>query len=127
MSRVADFPVLLGRQALVTAAASTAAAAQSTAAGCDTGNEYDGRIGVRISAIFVILIGSTLGQLPPMYNDDHAADGIIIGAAFPVYAARHRGVGVPDWAFFVAKYFGSGVIIATAFIHVSSTLCSSIA
>ncbi|KAI9739667.1 MAG: hypothetical protein M1834_006385 [Cirrosporium novae-zelandiae] len=26
-------------------------------------------------------------------------------------------MGVPEWTFFVAKYFGSGVIIATAFIH----------
>lgn len=68
---------------------------------CNTGNEFDGRLGLRISAIFVILIGSTLG------------------AVFPVFARRHRGLGVPDWAFFVAKYFGSGVIIATAFIHVS--------
>ena len=24
---------------------------------------------------------------------------------------------VPEWAFFIAKYFGSGVIVATAFIH----------
>jgi len=68
---------------------------------CDAGNDYDGRMGIRISAIFVILAGSFLG------------------AWFPVFAARHRGVGVPDWAFFIAKYFGSGVIIATAFIHVS--------
>lgn len=28
---------------------------------CDTGNEFDGRIGTRISAIFVILAGSFLG------------------------------------------------------------------
>ncbi len=42
------------------------------------------------------------------------------GAVFPVYAARHRGIGVPEWAFFIAKYFGSGVIIATAFIHLLS-------
>jgi zinc transporter 1/2/3 len=34
-----------------------------------------------------------------------------------VFAKRNRSLGVPDWAFFVAKYFGSGVIIATAFIH----------
>jgi len=68
---------------------------------CSTGNDYDGRMGIRVSAIFVILAGSFLG------------------AWFPVFAARHRGIGVPDWAFFVAKYFGSGVIIATAFIHVS--------
>lgn len=52
---------------------------------CPIGNEYDGRLGTRISAIFVILIGSFLGTW------------------FPVYAARHRGVGVPEWAFFIAK------------------------
>lgn len=39
---------------------------------------------------------------------------------FPIYASRHRGIGVPEWAFFIAKYFGSGVIIATAFIHLLS-------
>ncbi|CAK4033442.1 Zinc-regulated transporter 2 [Lecanosticta acicola] len=66
---------------------------------CASGNEFDGRMGLRISSIFVILVGSALGAL------------------FPVYAARHRGVGVPEWAFFAAKYFGSGVILATSFIH----------
>ncbi|EGP92336.1 uncharacterized protein MYCGRDRAFT_66160 [Zymoseptoria tritici IPO323] len=71
----------------------------SATVSCDTGNAYDGRIGLRVSALFVILVGSTLG------------------AVFPVFAARHPGVGVPEWAFFVAKYFGSGVIVATAFIH----------
>lgn len=85
-------------------ATSTAAAATATPDGpptCDTTNGYDGRLGVRISAIFVILVGS------------------FVGATFPVYANRHKNVGVPTWAFFIAKYFGSGVIIATAFIHVS--------
>lgn len=43
-----------------------------------------------------------------------------LGACFPVYASRHKGTLVPSWAFFIAKYFGSGIIIATAFIHVSS-------
>ncbi|KAI4841671.1 ZIP zinc/iron transport family, partial [Aureobasidium sp. EXF-8845] len=66
---------------------------------CEAQNEYDGRIGVRISAIFVIGVTA------------------LFATWFPVFAARHRGVGVPEWAFFIAKYFGSGVIIATAFIH----------
>ena len=67
---------------------------------CDSGNDYNGEMGVRISAVFVILVGS------------------LLGAWFPVYARRHKGVvTVPSWAFFLAKYFGSGVIIATAFIH----------
>ncbi|KAH7402652.1 low-affinity zinc ion transporter-like protein [Pyrenochaeta sp. MPI-SDFR-AT-0127] len=66
---------------------------------CSSKNDYDGRMGIRVSAIFVILIGSTFG------------------AVFPVFAKRMRSRLVPDWVFFVAKYFGSGVIVATAFIH----------
>ncbi|PYI15171.1 ZIP zinc/iron transport family [Aspergillus violaceofuscus CBS 115571] len=67
--------------------------------GCPTGNEYDGRIGLRISSIFVIFIGSSFGAL------------------FPVFARSFSDGKLSKWAFFVAKYFGSGVIIATAFIH----------
>jgi len=73
---------------------------EPSAGNCSTMNEYDGRMGLRISAIFIILVGSTLGAL------------------FPVFARRHREMGIPEWVFFITKYFGSGVIIATAFIHV---------
>jgi solute carrier family 39 (zinc transporter), member 1/2/3 len=66
---------------------------------CNTGNEYNGRLGRRIAAIFIIWLGSS------------------VGACFPIYAKRHKGLKVPEWTFFVAKYFGSGVILATAFIH----------
>ncbi|MCJ1262346.1 hypothetical protein MMC22_002216 [Lobaria immixta] len=76
-----------------------ASSSPSPSEACSSGNEFDGRLGVRISAIFVIFIGS------------------LLGAIFPVYAYRHKGFGIPEWAFFIVKYFGSGVIIATAFIH----------
>ncbi|KAJ9133999.1 Zinc-regulated transporter 2 [Pleurostoma richardsiae] len=66
---------------------------------CDSGNDYDGRLGLRISSIFVILIGA------------------LLGAVLPVFLARTKRFQVPKLAFFVAKYFGSGVIVATAFIH----------
>ncbi|KIW17809.1 hypothetical protein PV08_05004 [Exophiala spinifera] len=66
---------------------------------CDTGNEYDGRMGLRVAALFIIWVTST------------------IGASFPIFANRHKGLKVPDWVFFICKYFGSGVIVATAFIH----------
>ncbi|KAI0145744.1 ZIP zinc/iron transport family [Hypoxylon sp. NC0597] len=69
---------------------------------CDSGNEYDGRMGVRISSIFVILVGS------------------LIGAVLPVFLARGTKIQVPGRAFFIAKYFGSGVIIGTAFMHLLS-------
>lgn len=66
---------------------------------CPTDNDFDGRIGLRISSIFVIMLGSA------------------IGVFFPVISSRNTFLKLPSWAFFIAKFFGSGVIIATAFIH----------
>ncbi|KAK3389562.1 Zinc/iron permease [Podospora didyma] len=63
------------------------------------GNDYDGRLGLRISALFVILITSTATTL------------------FPVLATRVRWVRIPLYVYLFARYFGAGVIIATAFIH----------
>ncbi|PGH28060.1 hypothetical protein AJ80_00316 [Polytolypa hystricis UAMH7299] len=73
---------------------------------CPTGNEYDGRLGLRISSIFVIMIGSSLGALFPVWARPQTCSS----------GSRSR-PNVPPWAFFIAKYFGSGVIVATAFIH----------
>lgn len=56
-------------------------------------------MGLRIAALFIIWVTSSLG------------------AIFPVFAKRHEGIKMPDWVFFICKFFGSGVIIATAFIH----------
>ncbi|KAH8599712.1 Zinc/iron permease [Bisporella sp. PMI_857] len=69
---------------------------------CGSGNEFDGRLGLRISSIFVIGFGSLLGAL------------------LPIAAARTKRMRVPPLAFFITKYFGSGVIVATAFIHLLS-------
>ncbi|KAA8567616.1 hypothetical protein EYC84_008091 [Monilinia fructicola] len=41
----------------------------------------------------------------------------MLGALLPIAAARTKRLSVPPLAFFITKYFGSGVIIATAFIH----------
>lgn len=62
-------------------------------------NEYDGRLGARVSAIFVILIVSTALTL------------------FPVVAKRVKSLRIPVYVYLFARYFGAGVIIATAFIH----------
>ncbi|KAI8653469.1 hypothetical protein NCS55_01333300 [Fusarium keratoplasticum] len=66
---------------------------------CDAGNEYDGRMGLRISAIFVIFFGSFMGCLVPLSLN------------------KQTRFQVPKLVSFVIKYFGSGVIIVTAFIH----------
>jgi zinc transporter 1/2/3 len=62
-------------------------------------NEYDGRLGARISALFVILVVSSATTF------------------FPVVAARVRWVRVNIYVYLFARYFGAGVIIATAFIQ----------
>lgn len=63
------------------------------------GNDYDGRLGARISALFVILIVSTAATF------------------FPVLATRVKRFHIPRYVYLFARYFGAGVIIATAFIH----------
>ncbi|GEQ70838.1 hypothetical protein JCM33374_g4518 [Metschnikowia sp. JCM 33374] len=66
---------------------------------CENSNDYNGLMGVRISSVFVILIGSGFGSF------------------FPLFASRFAFIRMPAWVFFICKYFGSGVIVATAFIH----------
>ncbi|KAH8927676.1 Zinc/iron permease [Atractiella rhizophila] len=55
--------------------------------------------GLRIGAVFVIFSTS------------------LIGVLFPIIARRSRRARIPESLYDFAKYFGSGVIIATAFIH----------
>ncbi|SCU89878.1 LADA_0F00276g1_1 [Lachancea dasiensis] len=63
------------------------------------GNEYSGSLGARISSVFVIFFVSTFFTL------------------FPVIAARVKSLKVPQYVYLIARYFGTGVIVATAFIH----------
>ena len=62
-------------------------------------NNYDGRLGARISALFVILIASSATTF------------------FPVLAKRLPRLRIPLYVYLFARYFGAGVIVATAFIH----------
>ncbi|OBA22498.1 ZIP zinc/iron transport family [Metschnikowia bicuspidata var. bicuspidata NRRL YB-4993] len=61
--------------------------------------EHAELMGLRISSVFVVLVGSGFGVF------------------FPILASRYSFVRMPSWVFFFCKYFGSGVIISTAFIH----------
>lgn len=63
------------------------------------GNTYNGQLGARVSAIFVILICSTAATF------------------FPVLAQRVPRLKIPVFVYLFARYFGTGVIVATAFIH----------
>ncbi|KAI0033908.1 Zinc/iron permease [Vararia minispora EC-137] len=69
---------------------------------CGPGGGAGDLTALRIASIFIIGVGS------------------IGGALFPVLAKRSSWLRVPPAVFDFAKYFGSGVIIATAFIHLLS-------
>ncbi len=45
----------------------------------------------------------------------------IFGAGFPVVAKKVKWIKVPTKTFFICKHFGTGVLVATAFVHVSWT------
>lgn len=62
-------------------------------------NEYNGDLGARISAIFVVLITSTITTF------------------FPVMATRVTKFRIPIYVYLFARYFGAGVIVATAFVQ----------
>ncbi|KAJ5809104.1 uncharacterized protein N7503_001322 [Penicillium pulvis] len=64
-----------------------------------SGNDYNGHLGARISSIFVILFVSSAFTV------------------FPVVSKRMPGWRIPYSVYIFARYFGTGVIVATAFIH----------
>ena len=64
-----------------------------------SGNDYNGKLGARVSALFVILVCSTVATF------------------FPVVAKRIPRLHIPLYVYLFARYFGAGVIVATAFIH----------
>ncbi|KAF3312910.1 hypothetical protein TWF173_006493 [Orbilia oligospora] len=66
---------------------------------CDENMNSEDMLGLRISAIFAILAGSTFG------------------AMFPIFAHHASYLPGQKYILFAVKYFGSGVIVATAFIH----------
>jgi solute carrier family 39 (zinc transporter), member 1/2/3 len=71
-------------------------------------NGYDGRLGARVSALFVILVVSTSATF------------------FPVLAAKVPKLRIPVYVYLFARYFGAGVIVATAFVqYVSSRSISA--
>lgn len=66
---------------------------------CAVGNDFNGQLGLRIGSIFIILAASFLGVM------------------IPLISSQVKQLHMPDYVYFIAKYFGSGVICSTAFIH----------
>lgn len=48
------------------------------------------------------------------------------GAGFPVVAKKFKSLKIPPKVFFFCKHFGTGVLIATAFVHLLPTAFQSL-
>ncbi len=66
-----------------------------------SGNEYNGHMGARISSIFVLLIVSSAATI------------------FPILAKWSPRLRLPLYVYLFARYFGAGVIVSTAFVSFS--------
>lgn len=89
--------------------------AGDSAPSCEAGNDYDGRMGARISSIFVILVAGSFGSLFPLISQHYSRKYSSYSSSdSPKYWSYRN---LSRAFFFGAKYFGSGVIIATALIH----------
>jgi len=64
------------------------------------GAEYD--FPLHVAAVFIVFFASAFG------------------AGFPVVAKKVKWMKIPPPVFFFCKHFGTGVLIATAFVHVST-------
>lgn len=62
-------------------------------------DKYNGELGARVSALFVVLVVSSAVTF------------------FPVMATRMSKLRVPLYVYLFARYFGAGVIVATAFVQ----------
>lgn len=72
---------------------------------CEKGgvNKADYNTPLHVGALFIILGVSTLA------------------CAFPIMAAKFPGLRIPTRFFFAVRHFGTGVLIATAFVHLLPT------
>ncbi|KAI8071360.1 Zinc/iron permease [Gongronella butleri] len=77
-------------------------AQQDVSEQCSAESLGDYNMGLRVGSIFIILLTSAVGAFTPM----------IIHRA-----RRYEKNSAQDWVLLVAKFFGTGVILATAFIH----------
>ncbi|GAB0144802.1 hypothetical protein EsHS_00005259 [Epichloe bromicola] len=109
-------PGVAGNSSLTSDSASSDAALTKTlhhvskrstcAAGGVNKDEYN--TGLHAAALFIIWFVSSLG------------------CAFPIMAARLPGLRIPRRFFFAVRHFGTGVLIATAFVHLLPTAFNSL-
>jgi zinc transporter 1/2/3 len=80
-------------------------------ASCQTGSAYDPEgynLGLHVGALFVVLAVSSLA------------------CAFPLLVLRFPRLRIPAAVLFIVRHFGTGVLLATAFVHLLPTAFTSL-
>ncbi|KAL4864140.1 Zinc/iron permease [Aspergillus spectabilis] len=90
---------------------------------CETGNDFNGALPLRISSIFVILLGSLAGILFPLLarpststSSSHPSINPPNSSPLPIPKSTFK-ITIRPPLLFALKHFGSGILLATAFIH----------
>ncbi|ATY63278.1 Fe(2+) transport 3 [Cordyceps militaris] len=78
-------------------------ASEKPQCGSDVNTEAEYDLPLHVVGLFLILASS------------------LLGAGFPVVAKRFKALKIPPSIFFACKHFGTGVLIATAFVHLLPT------
>ena len=78
---------------------------------------------LHVMALFLILVLSTLGMhcFSKSFRTSQANDEIVTACSFPVLAHRFPRLPIPRRFLFISRHFGTGVLIATAFVHLLPT------
>jgi zinc transporter 1/2/3 len=74
---------------------------------------------LHVFALFLILVLSTIGQSPVPARRPEAND--LAACSFPIIARRFPRFPIPHHFLFLSRHFGTGVLIATAFVHLLPT------
>lgn len=75
---------------------------------------------LHVGALILILVLSTAGTYRPSEHVAVGADGIA-ACSFPIVVRRFPRLPVPHHLLFLSRHFGTGVLIATAFVHLLPT------
>ncbi|KAL3454391.1 Zinc/iron permease [Aspergillus insuetus] len=84
---------------------------------CETGNDFNGALPLRISSIFVILLGSLAGILLPLLARPSTTFLSPTPQTPSPISKSTSTFRIPQPLLFALKHFGSGILLATAFIH----------
>ncbi|KAI1526751.1 divalent heavy-metal cations transporter, partial [Pyrenophora tritici-repentis] len=84
---------------------------------------------IHVLALLLILVLSTAGSYIPLATDCHSILSLTqetLACSFPIVVKRFPSIPVPHQFLFLSRHFGTGVLIATAFVHLLPTAFESL-